>query len=154
MHFLLIEDDPNKANQIHTFLTDEFPDASIEVRKSYQSGVKALLDKSAIYDLVLLDMSLPTFDRSPNEDGYLHKQLGGEEILRELKRKKQTHKVIVVTQFDFFGHGASAVSLESLKKKLRIAFSTNYLDTVYYNAGESKWKEHLKLLVHKCIRND
>jgi CheY-like chemotaxis protein len=147
MSWLLIEDDPNKAKQLNDFLAENYPLESVKLCRSYQSGLKNIFEGS--YNLVLLDMSLPTFDISPEEDGYAHKQLAGQEILRELKRKRKIIKTIVVTQFESFGDTASSLSLDALKQKLKDMFPENYIGTVYYNASQSQWKKDLKIMLDK-----
>lgn len=148
MKWLLIEDDPNKSKQLLDFLTNKYPLVDIQIRRSYQSGLKAILEND--YSLILLDMSLPTFDISSNEDGYIHKQMAGQEILREIKRRKKQDKVIIVTQFDTFGEGEQTVSLESLKKKLKDQFPVNYFDTVFYKAGQTRWENEISDLLDRA----
>lgn len=147
MSWLLIEDDSNKAKQISDFLTENYPLESVKICRSYQSGLKNIFEGK--YNLVLLDMSLPTFDISTEEDGYVHKQLAGQEILRELKRKRKNIKTIVVTQFESFGDTVSPLSLDALKQKLENMFPENYIGTVYYNASQSQWKKELRIMLNK-----
>lgn len=152
MNWLLIEDDPNKSKQLLDFLKNKYPHSDIKIKRSYQSGLQAIFEED--YSLILLDMSLPTFDISANEDGYLHKQLAGQEILREMKRRKKDNKVIIVTQFDTFGEGDQTVSLESLKNKLSDLFPVNYFGTVFYKAGQTRWEKEIVHLLDLLKEND
>lgn len=145
MKILLIEDDPNKSKQIADFITKVFHDDIFEIRKSYQSGLKEILTNA--YDVLLLDMQLPNFDIKPGEDGYKFRKLAGFDILREIKRKNISSKVIVVTQFETFGEGDSYIELEGLKKKLSDQFENIYLDTVFYSADKSIWQKLLRDII-------
>jgi DNA-binding NarL/FixJ family response regulator len=147
MKILVIEDDPNKAQQIITFLKEDLNSSEIIYKKSYQSGLKELYENS--FDLVLLDMSLPTYDITPGEDAYKFRHIAGYDILSELKRKRKTSKVIIMTQFERFGEGKQYISLSNLKMTLRKEFPNNYLVTISYHPGRTTWKEELINYINK-----
>lgn len=151
MKFLVVEDDSNKAKQIADFLDETYVGCDIILKRSYQSGLKELYSNK--FDVALLDMQLPTFDITSGEDGYKFRKLAGIDILSELKRKSHTIKIIIVTQFETFGEGESLVQLSDLKNTLKNQYSTNYLDTVYYNASQSSWKKELKNLIGQLHGN-
>jgi len=145
MKILVIEDDENKRNQILHFLQDTFPLAKIEIAKSLQTGLKAIIRVGP--DLILLDMTMPTFDIGGPEDGGRPQPLGGREILRQMARRKITVPTIVVTQFDKFGEGAHALTIEELHSQLRSAHTGTYVGFVYYNAALEGWKQELGSLI-------
>jgi len=147
MKILIIEDDPNKAQQIITFLSEDLKISEIIYKKSYQSGLKELYKNN--FDFVLLDMSLPTYDINPGEDAYKFRHIAGYDILNELKRKNKTAKVIIMTQFERFGEGKQYISLSDLKMILRKEFSENYLVTISYHPGRTSWKEELFKHINK-----
>ena len=68
MNILLVEDNNYKIEQLEAFITSEFPAMSLTVKKSYHSGLKEIILNSR-YDLVLLDVSMPTYDIQPGESG-------------------------------------------------------------------------------------
>jgi DNA-binding NarL/FixJ family response regulator len=145
MKVLLIEDDRNKSNQIIDSFREGFPEGVIELRRSYQSGLKEIFSSS--YDVILLDMQLPNFDIKSGEDGYRFRKLAGVDILREIQRKRKTCKVIVVTQFETFGENESYIELQDLKKMIRDQYGNLYVDTVFYSPNQSIWKRQLKELI-------
>ncbi|MBS1686364.1 MAG: response regulator [Bacteroidetes bacterium] len=147
MKILLIEDDPNKEAQLSNFIKDKIIDSEVYIRKSYQSGLKFLMEEGC--DLVILDMSLPTYDISSNENGYKFRKLGGLDILGEIKRKRLGYNVLIVTQFETFGDESSMINLNQLKLKLYKDYPDNYKGTVYYNASQSAWKGNLLELINK-----
>lgn len=146
MNLLLIEDDQHKSKQIIEFLNEKFVNTSIELRKSYQSGLKEILTNS--FDLVLLDMQLPNFDIKPGEDGYKFRKLAGIDILKEITRKKKQCKVIVITQFETFGEGEYYINLSNLKQMLKKDFTSLYIDTVFYSPDNSLWQKELSFLIN------
>jgi len=149
MKLILIEDDQHKAKQILNFIRESYTEASIELKKSYQSGLKELLTQN--FDLVLLDMQLPNFDIKPGEDGYKFRKLAGIDILRELTRKKKKCKIVVITQFETFGEGEFYIDLANLKQMLKSEFSSMYIDTIFYSPDNSLWQKELLEIIQNKI---
>ena len=148
MKLLLIEDDQHKSNQIIHFISENINEISIELKRSYQSGLRELLTQD--FDIVLLDMQLPNFDIKPGEDGYKFRKLAGIDILRELTRKKRECKVGVVTQFETFGEGEFYIDLANLKQMMKSEFSVIYIETIFYSPDNSLWqKELLEIIKNK-----
>ena len=145
MKALLIEDISLKADKINGFFKENYPNVKVDIFKSFQSGLRQLF--STTYDLVLLDMSLPTFDIKPGESGYKFRKLGGIDILKEIKRKRNNTKVIIITQWTTFERDQKIVALSDLKKEMLASFDTNYLGTVFYSGQGSKWQEDLKEMI-------
>jgi len=140
MNILIIEDDVNKSKQIADFmLSKQLGD--IEIAKSYQGGLKAIL--TGRYDLIILDMSLPTFDIKGRETGGPYRSYAGEEILSEMERKNIFCDVIVITQYENFGEGKDYMTLEQLRERLKKNYLQNYRSTIFYSAAEANWKEEL-----------
>jgi DNA-binding response OmpR family regulator len=144
-NILIVEDDTNKEAALREFLGKAFPEFSIESRHSYQGGLSRAMQ--ARPDLIILDMTMPTFDVDLADAGGSSRQFAGSEIIRELARKGVVTKVIVVTQYDTFGDGT--LTLESLNENLKDEFPDIYVDAVYYNPSRSDWKAHLSSLVEK-----
>lgn len=143
MRILIIEDDQNKLKQILEWFESETLNAVVEKRFSFQSGLKAIVQGG--FDLVILDMSMPTFDISPEETGGRPRPFAGKEILMQLVRRNIKIPVIVVTQFDRFGE--SDINLTQLTEELKKSYSRNFVGTVYYNPGINNWKDDLKILL-------
>lgn len=146
MRILIIEDDDNKRKQVQNFIETNYQNkVYITEKKSYQSGLKEILYSQ--FDVILLDMSLPTYDISPNETGGRFRTFAGKEILKELRRRKINIKTIVITQFDIFGEGEKITTIDELDKELKNIYSESYLGLVYYNASMSDWRKTLKILI-------
>lgn len=142
MKILIIEDDQNKLKQISEFITQQFPDTQIVARFSYNSGIKEIFRMN--HDIILLDMTMPTFDISPHEVGGRPRIYGGKDILRQMERRKINIPAIIVTQFEKFGEGSNTKSLSDLCEELEREHKNNYLGYVYYNAALDEWKDDLK----------
>lgn len=149
MRILIIEDDQNKIKILTEFLASLIPKSQIIVKFSYQSGLKEIIIGG--YNIILLDMSMPTFDITPQEPGGTPRPFAGKEILRQMERRKIEIPVIVVTQFEKFGEGSSTIILSELKNELSKFNKDIYVGTVYYNPGLNNWKEELTTMLKKFI---
>ncbi len=113
MKILIVEDDENKRNQITTLITESFSFINLAVAKSLQSGLRSIINDKP--DLVILDMTMPTFDIGVDEDGGRLQPYAGREILRQMDRRNILVPVIVLTQFDRFGEGCDSLTLKETR---------------------------------------
>jgi CheY-like chemotaxis protein len=142
MRVLVVEDDPYKLQRLQAFVGDALRGADIIACKSYQSGLQEAIEGSP--DIIVLDMSLPTYEVTATESGGRSRPFGGREILDEIKRKGQCPWVIVVTGLPSFGEGKEKMSLDQMKAILRVEFAGMYRGTIYYHASESEWQAALQ----------
>jgi len=138
VNVLIVEDDENKKKRINDYLLSSSEILHIDWARSFQSGVTQILNGR--YDLILLDMTIPTYDVTPSERGGRIRAFGGKEILAKMRRAGITVPVIVVTQFESFGEGASVIGLRELSEQLQKEFPEIYRGAVYYNAAQEDWK--------------
>jgi len=149
---LIVEDDENKRLQLVQFITELLPQSDIQIAKSFHSGLQLIIDEN--HDLILLDMTMPTYDIGQYEDGGRPQHYAGREILRQMARRQILTPVLVITQFDVFGEGADAMTRDQLDKQLRINYPQTYIGTVYYNAAMGGWKHALQQKIRALIKGD
>jgi len=144
---LFIEDNLIKMEAVLNVLRMNFQDVDITTKDSFRSGLRELIGNS--YDILLLDMSLPTWDREgvKKQEGF--ERFGGETIMREMKRKRKLTPTIVITMFSEFGIGKSFIDLVDLDKHLRSEFKEFYNGYVKYSSSEKKWEDELKSALEK-----
>lgn len=148
MRIILIEDDQNKLEQLGKFFKSRFSiDLSLDDARSYQSGMSKLLNEK--YDLIILDMSMPNYDRSTSDSGGRPRNFAGKDILFQMDENEITTPVVVVTQFESFGEGVNTISLQELGDCLSIEYPKTYKGLVYYNSAQSAWMTTLESLVQK-----
>lgn len=83
---LLIEDNKSKSDSIKRFLLNKYPNINIDVKESFTSGLRELFTNT--FDILLVDMSLPSREELPLNSVNNFKQFGGHRIMSEMKRKK------------------------------------------------------------------
>lgn len=137
----LIEDDENKKLELTEFLEQVLVNPEITVAGSYQTALRRLVENH--FDLILLDMTIPSFEINAEEDGGRPQAYGGRSILRQMERRNIVVPVIVVTQFDVFGDEKEAMTLPELDHQLAARYTRIYRGSVYYNATIDDWKADL-----------
>jgi DNA-binding NarL/FixJ family response regulator len=141
-NILLIEDDHKKMDDIKSFVESKFPDMQLTIKQSYQSGLRTIIQDK--FDLLLLDMSLPTWKSIELEDMGSFEKFGGVNIMKEMQRRKIIVKTILITMFDDFGEGDSSITLPQIDEYLRSDFSNFYLGYIFYNSRSTDWTEKLR----------
>jgi len=144
---LLIEDDAFKAKRICAFLQEKFPSHKTIIGRSVSAGLSRLFDAPAP-DIVLLDMSLSTFDVGPRETGGRPQNFGGISILDHMLRKKLHLPVVVITQFESFPKGNQEVGLDDVRGDLANRFSGIFKGLIYYSSRETHWEADLTNLLN------
>lgn len=150
MRILFIEDHPLKQAQINKYIKEKFPDDEIIVKNSYISGLKELKTNFGIYDILLLDISMPNYDISPEESGGDWMPLAGKNILKEMYLRDIPTKAIVITMHGSFDDGTKITELD---EALQNEFPENYIGYVYYSQINEDWKEQLSRLLNN-LTND
>ena len=141
---LLIEDDENKRNDIVEFLKENYPDKETDLALSFNAGVRKAMKGD--YDLMLVDMTLPKFDKDKgSNERTLHN--GGELLIGYLMDLGISIKSIVITQYDYFGEE----TLETIDGRLKTDCYGTYIGAVKYNSSEDGWKYELIKYIDNVI---
>jgi CheY-like chemotaxis protein len=149
MAVLLIEDEAPKRENISALLGKMGLMAGSVEARSVGSAIREL--KRAKFRLVILDMSLPTFDIGAGESGGRPQGFGGVEVLRYMDRFKIRTPVIVVTAFEAFAQDGRELDLPSLERDLREQHPATFRDLVFYNSMYSTWKDDLQTKITEAI---
>lgn len=145
MKILVIEDDDNKRQQLVDFIMNLDVTISVTETRSYHSGLKALL--ASEHDVVFLDMTMPTFDRSPIEGGGRIRPFAGRDILAQIDSRDVFSYVVVFTQFELLGDGVEEVNLADLDVDLSATFPRNYRGFVHYDTAQNDWKVKIREII-------
>lgn len=146
MEILIIEDNTNKLEHIRRFFEKHCIGCTIEETYSFSGGRKKVFAK--VWDLVVLDMSLPTYDITHSESGGDKKPIAGINIIKRMKHRNILYPTIIITQFETFDD--DKISLKSLNEELEEKYSEIWKGTIYY--GDDDWEKKLKkVLLDKKI---
>jgi CheY-like chemotaxis protein len=144
---LIVEDEKRKLENIIEFLNKEFPNIDYIDKRSYNSATKEIFENYQKYDLILLDMSMTTYDVTVEESGGVPEPLAGANILDTMYLMDISTKVIVVTMYEsFFGKKLSEFDIE-LKK----TYPDDYLGLVFFSYGKTDWQIKLKKYITSLL---
>ncbi len=145
MTIYLVEDDPIKAGMLVDFLANNFQSETTNTYQSFQSGLRAIVKNCP--DLILLDMTIPTFDRGIGKREGRLRPLGGYDLMRKLSLRKIPFKAIVVTQLEAFGEGEDKVTFKEITAKCEDEFSGRFLGGIHFQQGSDSWKANLNSMI-------
>lgn len=143
MRILLIEDNPLKRDKVAEFLTGTY-NADIREAASFNSGLKAALEGG--FDLIILDMSMPTFDRTESSHGGRFRALAGSDIATRLARQDRISPFVVLTGYRDFSVDSQSLSIEDIDQNLK-SLGDAYKGCILFDSAESSWKEGLKEII-------
>lgn len=69
LNILIIEDDDEKLMKITYFVETTFIDSKVSSARSYASGLRKIISLKGTTDIILMDMSMPSFDIAEHEPG-------------------------------------------------------------------------------------
>jgi CheY-like chemotaxis protein len=146
---LVVEDDPHKRDQIARVIQSERAEAVLVEAQSVNAAKDRLRDTQ--FELVVLDMSLPSYSVDAAETGGYPQVFGGRELLSYLDFLDATALVIVITQFDRFDSGIEDITLESLAAELRGKFSKRLLSVIHFSSTSEAWRSELVEQVRRMV---
>lgn len=146
---LLVEDEVPKINQIDLFLHELCIPIEIISARSVNTALDILDDKS--FDLILLDMSLPTIDVdiSNGESGGRPQGFGGIEVLRYMSFSGITCPTIVVTGYEAFPREGGDVDISELNIELKSEFPQILHSVLHYNSTYETWRNELQVAIRE-----
>lgn len=137
---LIVEDMDLKANAIKAFIENEYPSINIVRKESYNSSLQEIYSNYSEYDLILLDMTMSTFNVSEEDNGGMPEPLAGRQILDGMFLRDITTPVVVVTMYKSF----AGLGIAEFDKELREEYSDIYQGYIYFVYNSNDWKESLK----------
>ena len=145
---LIVEDNEKKLEKLRDFLMREFSTIDLEERTSYNSASKEIALNYEKYDLILLDMSMQTYDISNEESGGEPEPLAGKNILKQMYLRDIPTKVIVVTMYENYVDGTR---IKQLDEELTRDFPDNYNGYIFFSHNNFDWSKNLKESINKLL---
>lgn len=151
MKLLIVEDDEFKQRNVKRLVDSFSPEIEAILANSISSSLKKLESYPDIR-IVILDMSLPTFDVGFQESGGRPQGFGGVSVIQHLEALDLGAKVIVLTQFIQFGEGDESMDKRDLEVMLKKEYPDHFFTLIHYGAGSDKWKEELTRALTSILR--
>ena len=148
MNILLVEDYEEKAHNITVFLEAEYPGVVIDRCTAYNTAQEEIFENPDKYDLILLDMSMTTYDLNTDASGGKPEPSAGDDLLEGMFLREITTPVIVVTMYNVFGRK----ELSAFHKELLANYPQNYKSYVFYSSQRSDWKKDLRKKINEVLK--
>lgn len=140
MKILLIEDMPRKAESIKVVLFSQFPKIELSEESSYHAAIENIANYGNEYDVILLDMSMNTFNVSVEENGGIPEPFAGVRILEKLFLNEIDTRVIVISMY----HKIEGKDFKEIGDELMEQYPNLYEGFVLFAFDRNDWK--LKLI--------
>lgn len=138
MKVLLVEDEPHKVLDLKKRLRSFYGDnLDLAVCGGVSAAVDAVYNDN--YDLLILDMALPTFSE-PSESGGVQQAVGGVEVLRALKAFSRSCVAIVVTQYPDILLNGESVQIDKIPERLQRLYGVRVLAAILYSYSAQEWE--------------
>ena len=145
MKILLVEDEVHKRDEMIQCVQEVFG-VPPEMVDGVRSAVLMVIE--ADFDIIILDMALPTFGESSIDNMTGHDQAqGGIEVLRALKFKGKYSKIIIVTQYPDFYIGSTKVKLKDASKIINDKYNQQVLAGVLYKYKSKATLQKIKSIL-------
>lgn len=142
---LLVEDDAFKQKELETALLELVPSADVVVARSVRQAIALLGERP--YDLIVLDMALPSHEVRPAAAQPMSQPSGGVELLLELSYEQREDPVIIVTQFPEIEFDGRLYTLKRFPRAFSGKASTNLRGAIYFNVLDEGWRTELRELI-------
>lgn len=150
MKLLIVEDEEPKREAILNAASGRFEWSEIKTANSVRSAIQSIRQQRP--DLLLLDMSLPTFDISAGEPGGRPQGEGGIEVLRFLEMSEIDVPTVVVTGYDAFRKkDGQRIGFERLGAELRKDFPNFFKGLVHFDPIRGVWANELYDIVKALL---
>jgi CheY-like chemotaxis protein len=150
MKVLLIEDEEHKANDLTSrLLAKGVAERDLTRAIGVRQAVLEATEKK--YDLVIVDMALPTFSSSGDDSsgGGAAQAVGGIEVLRALSNARMSTKIIIVTQYPDIIVSGQRVRLHQAARLLSAKYGQEVLGAVLYSYKTPEWEVAFNTLLGK-----
>lgn len=144
---LIIEDNETKLQHIKDFCSENIAQSSITDKRSYNTAQQEVRLRGSDYDVILLDVSMNTYDTKKDDNGE-QEPLAGSNILRFMRLRRIKTPVIVVTMYESFVDG---VRINALDERFKNQYGEFYKGFVYYNLKNEDWKDELALKLKQVL---
>lgn len=130
MKILLVEDEVHKRDELIQCVKTVYG-IEPQIVDCVNDAVLAVIDND--FDLIILDMALSTFSDNSGDKKKGHDQAqGGIEVLRALKSRKKTTKIIIITQYPDFYIGGVKVKLQKSISVVKEKYNQDIIGAVLY----------------------
>jgi len=147
MRIAIIEDDAYKSEDLHACVSEALPGATIISASDVSSGIKLI--QSSEFNLVILDIALPSHPIVPGGGAPMSLISGGIEVLFEIQSLNRSDPCVIVTQYPEIEITGEYFSTLEATSAIKINFDIDILGCIQYSEQSTRWKTELKGYLEK-----
>ena len=136
---LIIEDNETKLQHIRAFCKQNLKQCVLHDKQSYNSAQQEVIFHGSEYDLILLDVSMNTYDAQKEDNGE-QEPLAGANILRFMKLRHISESFV------------DGVRINALDERFKAQYKDIYKGFVYYNLKSDDWKDKLMSKLNSILQ--
>lgn len=148
MKILIAEDSDEKIDDLISFFECSIAfNYELDICHSFKDTINKIETKK--YDVVLLDMTMPTSNNGLKNKRIKNRSLAGKDVLDTLSYNEvELPQFIIFSQFGEFGRHSELVSLREIYQDLYEEYSDIVVGYVKYESNSEVWKRDLSVLLN------
>lgn len=147
MDILIIEDDDFKSRSLRDFIHDKISSAKTKDSTSLVEAITEINRKE--YDLVLVDMAIPSHPTNRGEGAPMSLLTGGLDILLEIQALDRNDPCIIITQYHEIEISGELYPLDDASKAIKDMLECDVLGCIEYSEDHSEWKAKLESVLQE-----
>lgn len=144
---IIIEDDDFKFESLSEYLHCKLSDLEIAKATNLFDAVKNI--EKNVYDLALIDMSIPSHPIVQGGSAPINLLKGGVEFLLELKLLDKKLDCVIITQYPEIEINDESFPINESRDKLLELIDCSVLECIEYHDGSKEWKIKLDKVLSK-----
>jgi len=149
MKIIIVEDVESKADKLRDIVNLSVTGAEVIRARSYHSGVSEI-QKKAVLNLLLVDMSIPVFDEDSISDPDAL-SLGGKNLIEHLSCLGIKPKTIIVSGYERFPFDTGDLDLADIYYALRENHGSHVMGYVKYAEGNLDANDQVRRLIMTAL---
>ena len=145
MEILVIEDDEHKFSEMESLIRNCAPQSRICRSLSLVEARKSIRDH--LYDLVIIDMAIPSHTPEKGEGAPISLLNGGIDIVLEISLSQRDDRCVIVTQYPDIEISGDFFPVNAARSELARKLQCEVEACIYYEHNSEAWKGELKKLI-------
>lgn len=142
MKILIVEDDNYKLERIREFSESVLGKLEVDTSSNLRDAKLAVNSRS--YDLIYVDMAIPSHPTTAGQGAPVSFSTGGLAVIMELAEIGRSDPCIIITQYPDIEISGQYIHISLVKDKLPDLLECEVAACILYETDSMAWKEELR----------